>query len=1421
MTPINLQTNTFVEGLNLDSNISYMKDSQYRDAQNVRVIADNNGTTGSLQNIEGISKLSNEIGQNEIIVATDTSNDISAVITKTVDDNNQYLYNTVYTLQLNSNNTAVITNKVLKADLSLGYGDNWNLPKIVINQESNTNIKLYIADSKNMIRVIDLTSDKYKETDPQNELLDANGLVKDTSAFDIIPGAVLPSLQLVRMEEGNLESGMVQYCYQLFNVRGIQTEISPLSGMIHLTQSNSSDTAKYYEGSNKGDSSKKACVLRAQLISSDFDRCRIIRIFYDENNNIPKIDIVDEIPVYPAMGYIEYIDRGVTKLGELTIEQFNATNGSMFKASVIAKMNNRLFAANITEDSWNPKYDARAYRCNKEGVIKLESNSGGSTIEKNVSTLSPEELQAFYESIPEDHDCINPFNLSKDAKNNWLDTYQFDSLLVTDYRYRRKGGRGPNISYTFVRACTYEGNNISKGFMLDDIFYNSVEVGITGEPKTIEGVAYVNMDSENDVVQYKEKIDLGSAVLTNYADPVLSSRYRTYQRDEVYRFGIVFYNSKGIASPVHWIGDIRMPDAYDKGFAPFYPANDGFYARPLGIHFEVKNLPKECVAYEIVRCDRTQNDRTVVMQTAVSILGNHSEGNADRGLIGGNSDTRPPLYLYYADKSMKFKNQGEYTGEIGVSELAKWQFRYDVFNLVSPEICLMKDKAEGLINNTSYIQPVYGLCSIMDYGNDINTSDSVYIARQSKYVKSTYEGIGWVEKKYRFPDKGHLGQITNLAPQSGPIADWDAWDESQAFYIDNLSDNWDAEGQPLAGLIFKYYVPFQSQNPSIPTGLTPGTDIKKVIYPKELPYNFPSQDVNLASYYSTIGNYQYLNIAETNFSIGRPNSAEMSQKEGAHGPCLVAQIPGLVENTPLFTELMNTYGQVDVSSLDLHIKRKRYALGSVLIANVKKNTVQYGGDTYVARQNSIYITTGQNKQKANSDNSTSFVFGGDTYLCLLDYPVTTIFQAKGRNDNNRNKAFIGAYIPFETTVNLNLTFGHEVHRTFNESNDSIDIFAQIEPGQMSDYHIQDKAYYAYNDAYSAVSTVKKYIPSALYNIDDKVMPNRITVSEPKTNDEIYDSWASFKFANYLDVDNQYGQITNLKVFKNQLMFWQNNSLGIASVNERSLINDNNVGALTLGTGDILSRYDYLTTTNGSSVINDKSIVTSDNVLYWYDGNKKELCSFTGQVSSLSKEKQVQSWFNKFDREVTNSVFDKKYNEIWFVSDKSLVFNEQLGRFTSFYTFTPQHTLSFSDMVIGIEGTDTYKINDRSNRGSYFGSEISKISFLVNKDPVQTKVFDNVLMSGEFVDGSNSYVDAYNNIVTNVDFYTLTQHAKPFSSVDYREDTYRFAVGRADNSINKIERMRGKYLQCDYTFDCSNGKHFELPYINTTYRYSLV
>ena len=111
----------------------------------------------------------------------------------------------------------------------------------------------------------------------------------------------------------------------------------------------------------------------------------------------------------------------------------------------------------------------------------------------------------------------------------------------------------------------------------------------------------------------------------------------------------------------------------------------------------------------------------------------------------------------------------------------------------------------------------------------------------------------------------------------------------------------------------------------------------------------------------------------------------------------------------------------------------------------------------------------------------------------------------------------------------------------------------------------------------------------------------------------------------------------------------------------------------------------------------------------------------------------------------------------------------------------------------------------------------------------TKVFDNQNFAADLTSQvSNDATD----IIKNVYFETKTQQTTPINqdSIENREDTYRLSIGREAQFNQGLQelagmtyagRMRGKYLVCNYTFDCNDNKQFKLPYIKTTYRYSMV
>ena len=191
----------------------------------------------------------------------------------------------------------------------------------------------------------------------------------------------------------------------------------------------------------------------------------------------------------------------------------------------------------------------------------------------------------------------------------------------------------------------------------------------------------------------------------------------------------------------------------------------------------------------------------------------------------------------------------------------------------------------------------------------------------------------------------------------------------------------------------------------------------------------------------------------------------------------------------------------------------------------------------------------------------------------------------------------------------------------------------------------------------------------------------------------------------------------------------------------------------------------------------------------------------------------------------STAYDKKYNEVLFtLENKTLVYNEQLNAFTSFYTISPDRWVEFSDKMFTFKDLQLYKYNAGDDLDLYTGEDkVSYIQFTVNDDYPITKTFDNVEYSGDFTYKTNFYSIIFNT-------KRQTSYETTDEGIDYRADTYKFAIPRnnielndAENLVNKSykDRMKGKYLVCNYKYDCNGGNTFKVPYISTAYRYSMI
>lgn len=1432
---IKSQINTFTTGMDLDTGLSNVPNTSYRYAQNIRVVTDNDGTTAILNEADTIKRylISSNWQLDGIVLGVVTSKsynyedrytNVAYVLLQKIIDGETY--NTI--LEVSNFDRQDLTTQTVCS----GYWGVSGDVQMIFNYETKNVCKLYITDGNNSLKVINIK-------DGYNRELTADDI-------DIHSNCVLAPPTLIQVTSGSLPVGQVQYCYQLFSKNGGQSNLSPVSIKIPTIE-NESQSNQVNGYANEQDLISNVGVELSMSIynASDlYNGIRIYRIEYKTSTDAPLIYLINETQLVLENGSatITFTDNGISPISQQTVEEFNDSVFYDFVAQTICKKDNRLFAANVKETQWDTEYDARAYRCNKQGLVRLESATSS-----NYLSLSLSEIISGSYIVPETHDCINPLNnypLYPTAGGDGdYSYYQYYS----SYYY---GGAGPNVSYKFIQLIMPESESTT---VLDsDTMTYRMKYDISASAGTYNTI--YGFDSEG--VSYE--FDLGRNGIVNYSNAEIVSRFQTYQRDEVYRFGLVMYNSKNQPSPVHWIGDIRFPAADCKlnpgqsnlSFAPYAyniyrdtinaeslnvaPANE-LSSRALGILFEVNNLPEDVKAVEIVRCRRTQADRTVVTQGALSKL--MLWDNYDRDVTESN-ELRPYIIPGFAKKHNVATMGRDGDGD----SQSPWLLTYlpsnnaqDAFEFISADQDFNKDTE--IVRPGDYINPLYVASSVIQRTPDkeapfYHTLGNGGIQFQANERKSNYSynynrtgAILEVDSSELLPGLG-----TNFGDGNIVITDgYEPW----CFATDH--DARSAWNIPCA--VFKYFKFYDKSNATTSGYSTGVYRDNKLIDNVKIATNIPNTEVvtNIADinnkYIDQIGNYTYQNISIGGWYNHSFSNTDDIVRYGIHGVTLLLQSSDMWGDTAVSSR----YSGVDDKSPERCLQMSDdgvYGVQSVLICNIKRNLQsQYGGNSYFARSNSIYnIACGY---KLASDKGKITCFSGDTYLGILDHTYTSLVYPNDVDSNplRSNTAFIQTLFPLESSVNVYARHDqHFLQNTTTGNNQQGgygDTYYMTEVG-INRFGSQSEPMYTYNSAYSNTDGARNLVQKGVYDEDSSEWTNRIVVSEVKTNGEVTDSWMTFRFADYLDVDNQYGKITNLINFKDRLYFFQDEALGIAQVNERSLITDDNASQLVLGTGTILGRYDYVVQKYGDSKVRDKSIVTSSSTMYWFDYDKNILCAYNNTIIELSKIKKVQSFINNTSKQNKTdivSLYDNKYNEVWFaINGSTLVFNEQGDFFSSFYTHAPNFVLPFSDYTATIKGSSIYYIHDIYNlQNTATEDKTCKLTLVVNDNYVQTKVYDNVFFDATF--------DELNQIKS-IEFTTKKQYTDPidYQVIDNREDTYRFFIPREhlddpatqqSESMSYAARMRGKYLICDYTFDCNNERQMEIPFIKTTYRDSLV
>ena len=1080
----------------------------------------------------------------------------------------------------------------------------------------------------------------------------------------------------------------------------------------------------------------------------------------------------------------------------------------------------------------------------KEMVVPDDPTSSINVIDAGSQTLEEMVLEEFNELL------IDPIPQTIESKNNYLFVgnttedvfdFQFDA---TTKRYRNNFFTGEFEPYGNL-LNPY--NNLHKDGEVSSQYKWHPDGFLGGKGENIEywfRTQRILLGSEEDFGQpYIKNISIEDG---SYANAKIAAELVGYQRDEIYRFGLVGFDGKGRQSFVKWIEDIRMPDFKDPseefnigagteiihiwGYKnlelvfPFVAADDGPLDpdNPGGnqniLHFRIYfSKEGEFNTSKLLKINKPFNQIGNPDLEALKLEFNEHKPYGSLTLKSINLVNTPEGYrvlLSIEDQSVE--------GEFGIDGIMF------VYPGADPTWDIDTQGGYQSSEETVYEEEIVNDYSLLHTEDGNIYANVLYIEFKVKNLPSEVRSyqIVRVERDRINRTVIDLGIVGQLKPQQSQVEFYSfprthEYDMDGARYIleytssDDLYNKlFDIQGDRLE---YIYKVPDISTFCGFYIGsqTTPDTDSDK----KALQYQ--QQTVTNYTEVSTLNNLRLKIEDSTNHSYV-DNRHNISYFDG-YTILNNVHVPNQenFENKNSIKDGRATKGSCKLLKVDTISSLRAHNPNGALMRR-RRIIYPYGGVSLSSLANSVYIPC---SKLIKDQNIVIEVTNGDAFISYFSY-LRGLWTT---NDASHRRRRVCAYnFPVETTINLNLVLERNFHylginkvgERAREPYLAMQEFAGKHPAYEEDgdiiYYDQEIDLYTYNSVYSQNNSTKKYFPKPMDFEEVTEWPNRVYYSDKKISGEFADSWLKIRPGNFVDIDTAYGELKLLKTFKDNLFFFQEKGFGVIGVEQRELIQTDSPGPLIVGLGDATTPPYYYSTDTG---IQDKwHVVNSRNILYFYDGLNKKLCRIVENgVEFLSDTKNVSTLFNK-DLGKIRLAFNPRYNEILISTENEgvIVFNEYLDTFTSIYT-------TYHDLT-QLVGQELYTVGEDANRifkdsvpgsNNWYNSEnISKLTLIVNPTGNIVSVYDVLEFTLEILTQEDYKL---NDFLTSVTVYNEHQETDTFS-IDSDNVEQRFRTWRVNTLVDKDDesRIRSSSMFIELTYD-NDGNKLILHDIITKFR----
>lgn len=987
-------------------------------------------------------------------------------------------------------------------------------------------------------------------------------------------------------------------------------------------------------------------------------------------------------------------------------------------------------------------------------------------------------------ALPDDADAVNCYN------DESASIYGLNAVGAFDVNYTAWLA---NCQYKFQSdGVTLGGEGPNVSYTFEPTYYqgdnNIPELGVSRTVATSpEIVPFINVDANTNP-------PIVLATGTNQSYPVTSpynsikSPYqayiqKTFARGEVYRAGIVGINEKGEESFVEWIGDIRCPEPWEDSrfFLSRLPDSTTIEMISVNIKFTVNTATLFANNDDIVGFKILFVERTEADKTKVSM-----------GAVTGIC----PLIPYTGGAYSPFGTGIIPSGQTGADNSI-------------PQILMLANNFNAPGNNWVQQYVNFGFNDPVPNTPIDNQLFSIYKSPNHDFngLNTTggyYKELQWYKTEDDF-GPSLVPVVTGISAIQGRLY-WDVATPDVNFH---------------SGAVY-----YKFREAFLPIVATPNNVIhglKNSIYLGEEQLVPPSFDGFMNGYtYAHITKWETYTVPNEDPSLSGIGSRAIFSTIDVTMPFVVNA--GYTQNA-----LPQLYDYKRICSY------------------CKYNFGQYGGPYRENRYSNTYAVSSAFISKNDTSASQDIQVNGDVFMVYYDCVLSSMHwsnadttDAVGTDLRGFGNAYRKADVqlatalvfPTECDINSEMRLGKHWAK---------DQVVAVNGFDFANFLFDE---FTYNPVYQQQNNLKTYISQPFNTNFTEELPYIIYASNLKNDGEILDSWRQYTANNSLSVEGVYGEINKIVNWAEKILAYQERAMSIVSTQEKGTVQNETGAIIQTGTGDILSRNDYISKDTGT--IHQHSVVVTSSGVMHADARLRKVFMLGAAkqgdlLESLTDVKGLSAFFRDnidgtmLDQDTVifnngiHGVYDPLYNKTYMTFEKNInglpvsftiAYNHYLDAFESFYSFTPHLYISLGRRLLSTNSDDTVAyIHNIGNYGEFYGQIFnSQFEFIVNGDPTSLLTFrtDWTRWWTQVEDPNGLNV---NETISTLRFKNDYQDTGVINCV--RPKIKQFERGWSldiirDNSQSFYVRpyLRDKYVRIIGTYDNANNYRFRLHDFST-------